>query len=214
MQQRYSKLNQAFHWITVLCMFALLPLAWVMVNAKRGPNTGDLFAWHETLGATVLIVTAIRIGWRFVDGPPDYPPAVRPWERRLAHAAYWIFFAALIYMPITGLLSANYSGHRVKLFDALPIPLLVTPDKAGDEFFSNLHLWGQWAIYTLIALHLAAVAFHLVFRRDGVLGRMLPAYAAEPASERPPTEDRPRDQRPQPAYRPLREHPAAPGAAR
>ncbi|MBV9996372.1 MAG: cytochrome b/b6 domain-containing protein, partial [Caulobacteraceae bacterium] len=89
MQSRYSKLNQALHWTTALCMFALLPLAWVMVNAKRGPTTGSLFAWHETLGAIVLLVTVFRIAWRFVDGPPAYPPAVRIWERRLAHAAYW-----------------------------------------------------------------------------------------------------------------------------
>jgi len=200
MQSRYSKLNQALHWTTALCMFALLPLAWVMVNAKRGPTTGSLFAWHETLGAIVLLVTVFRIAWRFVDGPPAYPPAVRIWERRLAHAAYWVFFAALIYMPATGFLTAELGGHRPRLFDALPTPLLLAPDKHQAALFAQLHLWGQWLIYALIALHLSAVAFHLTFRRDGVLGRMLPAYAAEPAG----AAARPPDARPAPAYQAMR----------
>jgi len=32
-------------------------------------------------------------------------------------------------------------------------------------------------------LHLSAVAIHLIWKRDGVLGRMLPANAAEPAAQ-------------------------------
>jgi cytochrome b561 len=32
----------------------------------------------------------------------------------------------------------------------------------------------------LIVLHIGAVTIHLIWRRNGVLGRMLPANAAEP----------------------------------
>jgi cytochrome b561 len=43
-----------------------------------------------------------------------------------------------------------------------------------------LHSLGQWAVYLLLGLHIAGVAFHLIWGKDGVLGRMLPSYAAEP----------------------------------
>lgn len=196
MQPRYSRINQSLHWITAISMFALLPLAWVMVNAKAGSGfTPSLFNWHKTLGAIVLLVTLFRIAWRFVDGPPAYPPTVRGWEKALAHMAYWVFFAALIYMPVTGFLSSEFGNHPLKLFDAIPTPLLFAPDKPTDHFFTQLHVAGQWAIYALIALHLSAVAFHLIYRHDGVLGRMLPAHAAEPESSAPAP-----DRRPQPAY--------------
>ena len=111
-----------------------------------------------------------------------------------------MFFAALIYMPVTGFLTADFGGHHVKLFDALPTPLLVTPNKQQADLLAQLHLWGQWAIYVLIALHLTAVAFHLIFRHDGVLGRMLPANAAEPASGAEPRPQPRGGARPQPAY--------------
>jgi len=55
---------------------------------------------------------------------------------------------------------------------------------------------GQWAVYAFILLHVAATAWHVAVRRDGVLDRMLPEQHAvatgathrhaTPASERHP----------------------------
>jgi cytochrome b561 len=186
MQPKYSPMNQALHWITALCMLAILPLAWVMTNAKEGtPFSTALFNWHKTLGGIVLIVTAIRIVWRFRDPPPPYPAAVAAWDRMLAHIVYWLFFAVLIWMPVTGFLTSTYGGHATKLFNAVPTPLLLPKDKDLSGIFGTLHGLGQWAVYALIGLHLSAVAFHLIWRRDGVLGRMLPPNAAEPPPEGP-----------------------------
>lgn len=200
MQARYSRLNQALHWFTAACMFAILPLAWVMVNTKEtAPFRGDLFNWHKTLGAIVLVVTAFRIVWRFFDGPPAYPPRVAVADRTLAHIAYWLFFAALIFMPVTGYLSSAYGTHPMKLFDWIALPQPVAPDKQLGDFFTSLHLAGQWAIYALIALHLAAVLFHAIWGRDGVLGRMLPASAVEPAEPRPTTTAAARERAPEPS---------------
>jgi len=184
MQPRYSRTNQALHWATAICMFAILPLAWVMTNAKEGtPFSSALFNWHKTLGGIVLLVTAVRIVWRFRDPPPSYPPAVAAWDRMLAHIVYWLFFAVLIWMPVTGFLTSTYGGHATRLFNLVPTPLLLPKDKDLSDLFGTLHSAGQWAVYGLIGLHLCAVAFHLIWRHDGVLGRMLPANAAEPAPE-------------------------------
>jgi len=38
---------------------------------------------------------------------------------------------------------------------------------------STLHRWGELAIYALIALHLAAVLFYLLVRRDNLIGPMI-----------------------------------------
>ncbi|HEY2707826.1 MAG TPA: cytochrome b [Caulobacteraceae bacterium] len=182
MQPRYSPLNQALHWITAACMLAILPLAWVMTNAKEGtPFSSALFNWHKSLGVIVLIVTAIRIVWRFRDPPPPYPPGVAAADRTVAHIAYWLFFAVLLWMPITGFLTSGFGGHATKLFNILPLPQLLPVDKDRSEFFANLHGLGQWAVYALILAHLGAVAIHLIWGKDGLLGRMLPANAAEPA---------------------------------
>lgn len=181
MQARYSTVNQALHWVTAICMFAILPLAWVMTNAKPdSPLQHHLFNWHKTLGLVVLLVTAYRIVRRFTDGPPPYPPAIAKWEQALAHAAYWLFFFVLLWMPVTGFLTSGYGGHPVKLFDLIPTPAFPPRNPGLSELFATLHGLGQWVVYLLIALHLSAVAAHLAWRKSGLLGRMLPAHATEP----------------------------------
>jgi cytochrome b561 len=184
MQKRYSSTNQTLHWLTALCMFAILPLAWVMTSMRHdAPPRDTLFAWHETLGLIVLLVTACRIVWRIFDGPPPYPARVARWESGLAHATYWLFFVVLLWMPVTGFLTASYGGHRIKLFDLVLTPTILPKDDAQHKLFDSLHLLGQWAVYALIALHLSAVAFHLIWSGTGVLGRMLPANATEPQED-------------------------------
>ena len=187
MQPRYSAMNQALHWITAVCMLAILPLAWVMTNADRSKfhQAGDLYNWHKTLGGIVLLLTAFRLVWRMVDKPPAYPPEVKKWDKVVAHATYWLFFAALLWMPITGEIMTLYGRHPTVLFDLIPTPQILKPDDALEDYWGELHAYGQWAIYGLILLHLAGVAFHLIWGHDGVLGRMLPSYSAEPPSATP-----------------------------
>jgi cytochrome b561 len=159
MQLRYSPLNQALHWITALCMFAILPLAWVMTNARARPHFDEaLFNWHKTLGLIVLMVTIFRIVWRYVDRPPPFPPMISAWEGALARAIYWLFFLALLWMPITGYMTSLYGGHPPKLFNLIPTSALAPKDKHLADLFGALHGLGQWAVYGLVLLHLSAVA--------------------------------------------------------
>ena len=184
MQPRYSPLNQALHWITALCMLAILPLAWVMTNAEhKTPGLGAMYNWHKTLGVIVLFVTAFRIVWRFIDKPPQYPPQIASWDRGLAHATYGLFYLTLLWMPITGFIMAESEGHPTKIFNLIPTPQLWPVNKALADQSGFLHALGQWPIYALIVLHVSGVAFHLIWGKDGVLGRMLPPHAAEPPGE-------------------------------
>jgi cytochrome b561 len=181
MQKRYSPINQTLHWVTALCIFTILPLAWVMTNMPRdAASRADLFAWHETIGLVILFITGYRIVRRIFDGPPPHPARVARWERGLARATHWLLFLVLLWMPITGYLTASYGGHRVKLFDVVLAPALLPKNDEQQKLFVSLHLFGQWALYVLVVLHLSAVAFHLIWTKAGVLGRMLPAYATEP----------------------------------
>lgn len=177
MQPRYSPLNQALHWLTALCMFAVLPLAWVMTNAK-GELQHATYNWHKSLGLVVLGLTLFRIVWRLVDRPPAYPAKVAAWDRALAHVVYWLFFGVMLWMPITGFINSAYGGYPVKLFNLIQTPEIFPKNEGMADLFGTLHALGQWPVYGLIGLHLCAVAFHLIWGKDGVLGRMLPEDAA------------------------------------
>ena len=184
MQPRYSNLNQALHWITAACMLAILPLAWVMTNAaEKTPHLSSMYNWHKTLGTIVLFVTIFRLVWRFIDKPPPYAQHLEKWDKGLSHATLWLLYAVLLWMPTTGFIMSESEGHPTKIFDLIPTPQLWPVNEKLADQFGYLHALGQWAVYGLILLHVAGVAFHLIWRRDGVTGRMLPAYATEPPAE-------------------------------
>ena len=59
-------------------------------------------------------------------------------------------------------------------FGLVGIPTL-PKSKAWEDVAMFLHvLTGQWLVYALILLHLAATVFHVVAHRDGIVDRMLP----------------------------------------
>jgi cytochrome b561 len=181
MQPRYSALHQTLHWITALCMLAILPLAWVATNAKeKTPGLETMFDWHKTLGIIVLLITGFRLVWRFMDKPPAYPPKITRLDKAVAHVTYALFYVALLWMPITGLIMSSFEPYKLHLFGFIPLASPFKPNEAMADRFGYYHALGQWLIYALILLHLTATAFHVIWGRDGVLGRMLPAQALEP----------------------------------
>ncbi len=185
MQSRYSSRQMIVHWLTALCVVAIMAIAWVMINAKEDtPFADSLYDWHGSLGIVVLALTCLRIVWRFIDKPPPLPASLAPWERALSGATYLLFYALLVWMPITGYSAAAAAGYSLKFFNLVTIVPLVPRSDKLNVLMNTLHVvYGQWAVYTLILLHLLAVVFNVVVRKNGILGRMLPPYATEPAAQ-------------------------------
>ncbi len=58
---------------------------------------------------------------------------------------------------------------------------------ALGERVSTVHRWGEWAIYALVGLHLAAVAYYSAFRSLGLVRPMITGDRA--GLDAPPGED-------------------------
>jgi cytochrome b561 len=181
MQARYSAVNQTFHWLTAILMFAILPIAWIMTSLGRdAPGREAWVTTHKTIGISILAITLCRMLWRIVDPPPPLPGAIGRWERVAAKTSYALLYVVLVGMPVSGYILSAAGGHPVELFGLFPIPPLVPHDETLGRSAATAHILGRWLVYALIVLHLLGVAFHVVLARDGLLGRMLPASALEP----------------------------------
>jgi cytochrome b561 len=182
MQARYSSAQQTMHWLTVLLMFSVLPVAWVLVSVTE--ETPIFFFWmdvHELIGLSILALTTLRIVWRFFDPPPSYPTHLAPWSRRIARVVHFGLLTTMVVMPISGFIWATGHGHDVAPFDLVRFPRIEFNHRAVGDAASAVHQYCQWFVYGLIALHLTGVSYHLIFKRDAILGRMLPPQALETA---------------------------------
>ena len=76
------------------------------------------------------------------------------------------------------------------MFGLFAIPPLFSASDLVHGIARTLHSGGQYAVYVVVGLHAAAALYHLVVRRDEVMGRMLPGAEAairppQPAAARP-----------------------------
>ncbi len=174
-ERRYNPTAQALHWITALLMFIVVPLAWVMVALPDDAPWGDtLFTLHKSVGLTILAIVAFRLAWRATHPAPPEPSSLAQWERAAARLSHWLLYLILVGMPVSGYVMSAANGHVGTLFGLFPLP-----DLPKSKPVSHAAHWvhvatGQWAVYALIVLHLTATVWHVVVRRDAVLGRMLP----------------------------------------
>ncbi|TGE02554.1 cytochrome b [Methylobacterium nonmethylotrophicum] len=173
-QPRYTAIAQALHWLTAALVLAVLPLAWIAVSLPRdSASKGFFFQMHKSVGLTILVIVAVRILWRaWHPAPPEvYVPRALTILGRINH---WLLYLVFLLMPLSGLLLSAAFGSTIQYFYLFPIPPFIEKNKDLADLADQVHLAGQYAVYTLVVLHVLATAWHLVVRRDGLLDRMLP----------------------------------------
>ena len=171
---RYNGVAQSFHWITVLVIFTILPLAWVMVHmAKDAPHRNLYFTAHKSFGLVALALIAARLLWRAVRPPPRLPPWLEKWEIGLAHATHFFLYVIFIIMPVSGFILSSAGGHPVSFFGLFDLPQM-PKDKEVSEIADDIHMYGQYAVYLFLAAHILGVIWHVACRKDGYIERMLP----------------------------------------
>lgn len=187
--RRYSAGARRFHWLTTLLVFTVIPLGWVFGGFKtqpKDPNSyvapfpgtpADYASAHFSVGLIILALIALRIAFRLRNPPPRLHGHPRAAERALVHVAHGSLYAILIVMPVSGYVMTAGDKPPIVLFGILDLPKLPVGSALGYRA-AVVHVYAQFALYGLIALHIAGVAWHLFVRRDDLLSRMLPPQRA------------------------------------
>src|SRR3954469_4188458 len=150
--RRYSNTAVALHWITVALVLTQIVLGFAFAELMaKGPAKAEVFARHKTLGALILVLALIRLGYRLANPPPPFPPELPRWRRIAAVWNHGAFYFLLIVLPLTGLMAVSGmspTGHTT-LIGGVSIPVI--PSISGDtgETSGELHVV---LVFTTIAL--------------------------------------------------------------
>ena len=79
---RYSNTAVAIHWVTVVLVLFQIWLGFSFADLAPGPERGQLFTWHKTIGALILLATIARLTYRMIN-PPQVLIHQYALERRL-----------------------------------------------------------------------------------------------------------------------------------
>lgn len=182
-RSRYSSVAMSLHWLIAALIIGNIGLAWYF-NTLKGPAEVAPLMLHKSIGITVLLLTLVRLAWRFVGAPPKLPETMRPWEARIARASHGLFYLLMLGLPLTGWAMVSASPlikvHPTVLYGLLHWPALPFPGLDSDQLhdagkaFQESHELLAKLAYVMIALHVGAALKHQFFDRDDVMARMIP----------------------------------------
>jgi len=177
-QPRYTGVAIALHWLLALVIVSMFVLGVYMTNLPFSPTRLKLYNWHKWAGISFLLLTVLRLVWRATHRPPALPmsisQAMPQWQARAYHATHHLMYMLFFAVPLIGWAYSSAAGFPIVLFGQIPLPDLVSADKALAELIKPLHKLSALALMGLAALHVAAALKHQWFDRDGLLLRMLP----------------------------------------
>jgi len=165
--------TRLFHWLlATLVVFSV-------VTAKVG---GLWMDWHMRSGYTILALVLFRILWGCAGSHyARFSNFVRPpvvvlayLRGRVGHVAghspigalsVIALLSALLLQAATGLFTSDDS------FTEGPLARLAS-DMVVDRL-STIHRYGEWAIFALVGLHVAAIAYYSTVRGVVLVGPMI-----------------------------------------
>lgn len=172
--------TRIFHWLLVLL---------VTISFVTGKLGGTAMQYHEWSGVTILVLVLFRVLWGFWGGIPSRfatfmrgPRKVFGYARSLlgkGHEPYlghnpmgaWSIVAMLAALAIqagTGLFANDDILTEGPLFH------LVSKDTS--DWLTRIHLINQNILVGLVLLHIGAVVFYLVVKRENLILPMVTGH--------------------------------------
>lgn len=174
-RESYGIVAIAFHWSSALLSIGLFALGLYMVTLTYyDPLYRTLPQWHKNLGAALVVLMLLRLGWRRLNPAPAPVEGHGPAERRLARFTHVLLYLFPFVLAMFGFLISTADGRALQLWGGtLSVPALVTGIDKQEDLAGEIHLWLAWAFIGLAAVHALAALKHHFFDRDRTLLRML-----------------------------------------
>lgn len=178
--KQYSDVAIGLHWLIALLIIGLVAVGKFMTGLDSDePLRFTLTQWHKSIGITVLLLSVVRLIWRFGHRPPAHPRGRPPSQRRASELVHGLLYLCLFLVPISGWILVSVSPLNVEtlLFDVIPWPHLEPfasyTDKAIQvERYADYHELAGNVLLVLMLGHIGAALKHQFINRDAIMRRM------------------------------------------
>ena len=171
---RYGVVAQLLHWAVVVLVVAQFVLASIAEDLALGSAKIGVLAQHKSIGVTILVLTLLRLLWRWPNPVPTIPTTVHRWRRVTARGTHFLLYALLLLIPLLGWLMSSARNFPVSWFGVFTLPDLIAPSRSAYELLQGAHEAMAKTLLVVALVHLSAALKHHFVDGDNVLRRMLP----------------------------------------
>jgi cytochrome b561 len=180
---RFTLPSRLLHWSMAAMVISQLLLGITMVASLAYYPL--LLAIHRPLGLTILAFAVVRLVNRLTHRPPPFLATMGPFERRLATWSEYLMYALLLAQPLVGWAMLSAARYPITVYGPIRLPRIAPFDITLYAVLRSCHTALALLLFVTFTIHVAAVLFHALVLRDGILGRMAlwPTKPTEPQQD-------------------------------
>lgn len=183
---RFATPQRFLHWFMAACIISMLFIGVGMISTVA-PRYLTLFQIHKLLGIAILALVLIRLALRAHYGAPALPADLPMPMKLAADLSQYVLYALMIGMPLIGWGMLSAASHPVILLASVHLPPILPVNASLYSLLRRAHYLLGFAFFALILMHVAALLFHKLVRKDGVFETMAPSLHSQKTCELTPT---------------------------
>jgi cytochrome b561 len=181
---QFTALSRLLHWTMAAMILTMLGIGVAMVASLADYHT--LLSIHRPLGIAILALVVVRFVNRLLHTPPPLPDTMSRAERLAAKASEFTMYGLMFALPLVGWGMLSAARYPIVLYGSWHLPNILPHDVALYAFLRRAHTALAYLFFLTILAHFAAILYHTLVVRDGILGRMVPwKVVRQPANPAP-----------------------------
>ena len=169
----YTPTARVLHWITALLVISLITVGILMGNMASGPLQDRLYNLHRSTGALVLVLSIIRLWYRWTHPPLSLPAHMPASQRLAAESVHWMLYTLLIVQPLIGWAATSAYRAPIIIYGLFELPPILPVNQPLSEQLFFIHRGLGFVMAALVLGHAGAALYHHFVQRDRVLMRMI-----------------------------------------
>src|SRR5690606_19220891 len=103
---RYSGTARALHWVLAVAIVGVFGMGLYVDGLPFSPAKLKLLNWHKWAGVAILLLSVLRLLWRWGHRPPALPAgiarAMPGWQRVAYHGVHQLMYLLFFAVPLLG----------------------------------------------------------------------------------------------------------------
>ena len=166
----YGIISKVLHWLSAILLLIQIPLGFYLVDLDFGEERLSIENIHIIIGLSIFYLVIIRLLNKIFNPTPKLDPRIFKGQKFIAKLNHILLYVAILSITISGILKKLFNGETLVIF--------FNEIKIQDNFeladqFYNIHIFSNYVIIALIALHISAVTIHKIFFNENLLKKIL-----------------------------------------
>ncbi len=171
-RRQFTAFSRLLHWTMAAMVLTMLCIGVAMVASLA--NYHVLVSIHRPLGIAILILVVVRFVNRQMSPLPPFPATMSCAERFAATASEFTMYGLMFVLPLVGWGMLSAARYPIVLFGSVHLPFILPHNALMYSVLRKAHTVLGYLFFLTFIAHFAAILFHSLIVRDGIIMRMVP----------------------------------------